>query len=268
MFVKQLLKLLPQHKHYIEVFGGGASLLFAKVPSSGVEVYNDIDSGLVNFYRVLRDEDRFTEFHRLVELTPYSREEHENFRATWEKEDDDVLRAYKFYIACRMSFGAIIHKKGWSYSIATTNRGMSKTVSAYLGSIEGLADVHERLRTVQVDHRDFRTIIKTYIAPGTLLYLDPPYIPETRSELNVYQHEMSLQDHDDLARLLLQYPQMAMLSGYNHEAYDDLVANGWELYEIDRITCYSSGKDISKRTECIWLNPAAVCARNRQPPLL
>lgn len=268
MFVKQLLKLLPQHKHYVEVFGGGASLLFAKAPSGGVEVYNDIDSGLVNFYRVLRGKDKFMEFRRLVELTPYSREEHENFRTTWAYEGDDILRAYKFYITCRMSFGAIINKPGWSCSVSDARRGISKSVSAYLGSIEGLVDVHRRLRTVQIDHRDFSVIIKTYTAPGTLLYLDPPYVPETRSELDVYRYEMDRRDHEELVELLLQYPQMAMLSGYNHKVYAPLVTNGWRLHEIDRVTCYSSGKDISKRTECIWLSPAAVYARNRQLSLL
>jgi len=52
--VKKLLPLIPQHKIYVEVFGGGASLLFAKEPSP-VEVYNDLNSDLVNFFRVLRD---------------------------------------------------------------------------------------------------------------------------------------------------------------------------------------------------------------------
>ena len=72
--VKKLLKLIPEHKIYVEVFGGGASLLFAKEPSP-IEIYNDIDEGLVNFFRVLRDPEKFGKFYAKAVLTPYSRAE-------------------------------------------------------------------------------------------------------------------------------------------------------------------------------------------------
>ena len=56
--VPHLLKLMPPHKLYVELFGGGAALLFSKPPSP-IEVYNDIDSNLVNLFRVLRDDKLF-----------------------------------------------------------------------------------------------------------------------------------------------------------------------------------------------------------------
>jgi len=59
--VNKLLPLIPKHHTYVEVFGGAANLLLAKEPSA-VEVYNDIDSGLVNFFRVIRDKDKFKRF--------------------------------------------------------------------------------------------------------------------------------------------------------------------------------------------------------------
>lgn len=95
--VAKLLPLIPPHRIYVEPFGGGASLLFAKKPSP-VEVYNDLDSGLVNFFRVLRDPKKFERLHKLVSLTPYSREEYDFCRATWETCDDDVERAYRWYV--------------------------------------------------------------------------------------------------------------------------------------------------------------------------
>lgn len=70
----RLLPLIPPHHTYVEVFGGGAALLFNKEPSP-VEVYNDIDGNLVNFFRVLRDPEKFQRFYQLLQLTPYSREE-------------------------------------------------------------------------------------------------------------------------------------------------------------------------------------------------
>lgn len=76
LMVGKLLKLLPPHRHYVEVFGGGASLLSAKGPAGGVEVYNDIDAGLVHFFRTLRDPKLFWEFYVKAISTPYSRLEH------------------------------------------------------------------------------------------------------------------------------------------------------------------------------------------------
>ena len=74
MLVSKLLPCVPQHKYYCEVFGGSAALLFAKQPAE-FEVYNDTDSGLVNFFRVLRDPEKFQKFYHKVCLTPYSRYE-------------------------------------------------------------------------------------------------------------------------------------------------------------------------------------------------
>jgi len=68
------------------------NLLLAKEPSA-VEVYNDIDSGLVNFFRVIRDKDKFKRFYEQVMLIPYSREEFYYCRDAWRDEEDDILRA-------------------------------------------------------------------------------------------------------------------------------------------------------------------------------
>lgn len=83
MMASKILPYFPEHHTYAEPFGGGASMLFAKPPSP-VEVYNDMDSGLVNFFRVLRDPEAFERFHHLAALTPYSREEYCHCRSTWE----------------------------------------------------------------------------------------------------------------------------------------------------------------------------------------
>ena len=71
--VKKLLPLIPPHEVYVEVFGGAANLLFNKPPSK-VEVYNDINSELVNFFRVLRDDVKWKILQEKLLLTPYSRE--------------------------------------------------------------------------------------------------------------------------------------------------------------------------------------------------
>ena len=104
--LKHIIPLIPQHITYVEVFGGGASLLLNKRKSK-IEVYNDLNSGLVNLFRVVRDKDKYLELQKLLLLTPYSREEYYRYRDTVEENDNDVTKAYKFFIVCRMAFGGI-----------------------------------------------------------------------------------------------------------------------------------------------------------------
>jgi DNA adenine methylase len=100
--IKKLLPLIPPHEVYVEVFGGAAALLFNKPPSK-VEVYNDINSELVNFFHVLRDDVRWKILQEKLLLTPYSREEFE-LACREESGVDDVERARRFYVRIQQSF--------------------------------------------------------------------------------------------------------------------------------------------------------------------
>ena len=262
--VAKLLKLIPSHHTYVEVFGGGASLLFAKKPSL-VEVYNDIDSGLVNFFRVLRDPAKFERFYRLVCLTPYSREEYYYCRDTWETCEDEVERAYRWYIVARMSFGGQFGG-GWGFAITEGVRGISKQCSSWLSIIEMLPQIHQRIMMVQIEHRDFRDIINLYDTKDTLFYVDSPYVPETRRG-GEYEHEMSIEDHKDLVNLLLQVKGKVLLSGYNHPVYQPLEQSGWERHDYET-ACSAVGRTRATgllgrgaciknqmRTESVWVSP-------------
>src|SRR5690606_9021181 len=94
LLAPKLLPLIPEHRTYVEPFGGGASLLFAKEPSP-VEVYNDLDDGLVTLFRVLRHPLLFRIFQRKVALTPYARSEFMECRDSWQ-DCEGVEKAYRF----------------------------------------------------------------------------------------------------------------------------------------------------------------------------
>ena len=89
----KLLPLLPKHREYVEPFFGGGSIFFAKDPAL-VETINDLDSAVMDFFRVLRDQPE--EFLWLAQLTPYSRELYNECRATWRDEPDEVRRAWRW----------------------------------------------------------------------------------------------------------------------------------------------------------------------------
>lgn len=265
----RLLPLIPPHHTYVEVFGGGAALLFNKEPSP-VEVYNDIDGDLVNFFRVLRDPEKFQRFYQLVQLTPYSREEFEYCFDTLKDSTDDVERAYKFFVVARMSMSGmgVLGVRRWSYVISESYRGMSENVSKWLSVIERLPEFHARVMRVQIENDDFRRIIPRYDTKETLFYCDPPYVSETRGHVR-YRCDMTVEDHKDLVELLLSARGMVLLSGYQHPVYAPLEDAGWTRLDFPT-ACYAvvrsrgsglQGKGAARtkvpRVESVWINPKA-----------
>jgi len=274
----KLLPLIPKHHTYVEVFGGAANLLLAKEPSP-VEVYNDIDSGLVNFFRVIRDKDKFQRFYEQITLMPHSREEFLYCRDTWENEEDDVIRAVKWFVVARQSFSGK-HGAGWGYAVTESGKGMAKNVSSWFSGIELLPEVSERFLRVQIEHNDFRKILKAYDTEETFFYLDPPYVLETRRGGEVYPNEMTLSDHEELVNLLLHVKGKAMLSGYEHSVYKPLEQAGWTKKQMES-RCWITGKTKGtkhiynkenkhklKRTECVWLSPNCETIPKTQLELL
>ena len=264
--VAKLLPLFPQHHTYVEPFGGGASLLFAKLPAP-VEVYNDLDSGLIEFFRVLRDPAQFARLHRMVEATPVSREEYDRCRDTWQDCDDPVERAYRWYVVARMSFGGRFGA-GWGSNVTASRCGMAATCSKWLSIIELLPQIHARLMRVQIEHADWRVILDRYDTPRTLFYLDPPYVHGTRTDTR-YACEMTDADHADLVDVLLGIRGKAILSGYDHEIYAPLEAAGWVCHDWET-ACSAAGRTrasgiqgegsalaMQARTESAWISPRA-----------
>ena len=72
----------PAHKVYCEPFFGSGAVFFNKTPVY-TETINDIDGNIVNLFKVCREQPE--ELARLVEFTPFSREE---FTACYQKADD------------------------------------------------------------------------------------------------------------------------------------------------------------------------------------
>lgn len=75
LLTNKLIKLIPEHQCYVEVFAGAAWLLFKKEPSK-VEVINNINVDLVNLFRVLQW--HLEEFLRYFKWLLVSREEYDN----------------------------------------------------------------------------------------------------------------------------------------------------------------------------------------------
>lgn len=261
--VKKILPLLPEHETYVEVFAGGASLLFAK-DISKIEVINDLNSGIVNFFRVLRNPEMFKKFQALISLMPYSREEYLNCRDTWMHSEDDVERAVRWFMVVRQCLGGVFGS-GFGTSVTSGNHGMATNVAGYLRAVNRLPETAARLRMVQIEHRDFRKILKQYDRPKTLFYLDPPYVGMTRKSKKVYEHEMTDQEHEEWVEMATNMKGKVVISGYENPIYRPLETAGFKRHDF-RTTCHVAGRtsktgllgagsatENQERTESLWI---------------
>lgn len=133
-----IIEHMPPHKHYVEPYSGGLSVLLRK-PFDGIsEVANDLDSQLTTFWRVLQSEDTFLAFRRRLEATPFSEVE---FLQSARKGKDEIEKACFFFTRCRQS------RQGLGKDFATlsrnrTRRNMNEQVSAWWTAIEGLEEIY------------------------------------------------------------------------------------------------------------------------------
>jgi len=246
--------LLPHHHTYVEAFGGAAAVLFAKNPAN-LEVYNDVDSGLVTFFRALRD--RPEALQRALRLTPYARQEFTVCRDTWKSTGEDVERARRWYVRMRQAFGCPA-SVSWGYERDGSLSGGTRARS-FASTVDELHRFAERFRTVQIEHDDWQKVLDRYDSPGACFYLDPPYHPATRGRLtrsNGYRHELTAADHQRLVETVLQMRASIVLSGFDHPSYTALEQDGFERLEFDHhITASLAGR--RPVTEVIWRRVAA-----------
>lgn len=164
----------------------------------------------------------------------------------------DVQAAVAFFTRCRQS------RAGGFKSFATlsrnrTRRHMNEQAAAWLNCVEGLADVHDRLKRVVVLCDDAMKVIQQQDGERTLFYLDPPYLPKTRAAPDAYQHEMDESQHIAMLETIKQWRGRVMLSGYPNELYDQTL-NGWTRYDRKIDNKVSGGKTKRKMTESLWRN--------------
>jgi DNA adenine methylase len=248
----------PDHQCYVEPFAGAASVLIQK-PRSPLEVYNDLDGAVVNFFRVLRqDPDQLI---RSLSLTPYSRAEYE---LSYEPTDDELEAARRFYVRAYMSIGGATGqwRTGWRYQAKAEN--VWKSAADGFADIDHLYAIAHRFRGVQIENDDAIAVMERFDRPETLFYLDPPYVFDTRSKWAgvAYQHELSDDDHVELATRARDIQGLVIISGYPSELYErELEDYGWVRVETSART-NSTANNNRRSTEAIWISPRTDQALN------
>ncbi len=163
---KQIIQMLPEHITYVEPFAGGAQVLFHKPPSN-VEVLNDLDFDIVNFFRVCQW--HYEELVRYLRFSLVSRKLHEMHLVTNPATLTDIQRAGRFFFLQKNSFGGLILKQKFHYGVTHPSNYNPERIPEIIGR------THERLQKVQIESLPYQDVLQRYDRPTTVFYLDPPY---------------------------------------------------------------------------------------------
>lgn len=252
-----LLPLLPETIHYCEPFGGSAAVLLNRKPAA-VETYNDIDGEVVNFFRVLRNEQE--ELIKAIALTPFSREEFRIAITPPTEKISDFERARRFFVRARQVRTGLAQTASlgrWAHCKLTTRAGMAGAVSRWLGSVDGLSEIVQRLLRVQIENAAAIEVIGRFDSGETLFYCDPPYPHESRADKKAYGYEMSDDEHRKLAEVLHNVRGKVAVSGYHCELFDELYRD-WNYIDAPAKKAHSTnsrvGGEKRERVEVLWVN--------------
>ena len=185
---KRIISLLPEHTTYVEPFAGGAQVLFHKQPSN-VEVLNDLDYDIVNFFRVCQW--HYEEFVRYLRYSLASRKLHELHLATDPATLTDIQRAGRFFYLQKNSFGGLILKQKFHYGVTQPSNYNLLRIP------EIIEKTHKRLQRVQIESLPYEKVLEKYDRPTTCFYLDPPYW-----ERKLYKFNFSVADFCNLEQRL------------------------------------------------------------------
>lgn len=171
--IKTIIPILPPHKCYVEPFFGGGWILFAK-DKSQVEVINDINSELINFYEVIRTKEK--EFVERMNMVLKSRELFLEYRSTLDdKTLSDVERAFRFYYVNQNAFSGLIRYNKQGKCNSSFAGSPDKEAQSSFWDIGKIKDSHMRLRETIIENDTYENIVKRYDREETLFFLDPPY---------------------------------------------------------------------------------------------
>jgi DNA adenine methylase len=244
---KQIIELIPEHTCYLEPFCGAAWILFGKPPSK-VEIINDIDGELINFFRVLKSQPE--QFLASFEWNLVSRAEFEALAQINLSTLSDIERAHRFYYLIMAAWGGELNYPRFQTSITDGGHG-NRLIGALKTLRERVEPIHKRLSTVIIENLDWRECIKRYDREGAFMYIDPPY---PGNGVNYLYNMRTWEEHEELAKRLRQANCKWILSSYDNEKIR-------ELYSEYTIIPVSSTSGMGKKhdnTERVVVNEVFI----------
>lgn len=243
ILAKSILALIPKHKTYVEPFFGGGAVFFAKPKSvSEIEVINDINKYVFNFYNVCRDYDKFMQLKHKIKYTLHCRKTHEIAKQILkDTTQNEIDKAWAFWVQTNMSYLCNVFG-GWSYRRVGTAE--AKTTHNKREAFD--ERIYERLKDVYIDNKDVLQVILAWDSEQTFFYLDPPYFNSDCGHYSGYNKD----DFANLLSVLKSIKGKFLLSSYP----SDLLSFEMRDYTILQKQVAMGAKKGKYKTECFTLN--------------
>lgn len=225
-----IIAKFPRHTTYVEPFAGGAQVFFQKVPSK-VEVINDLDGELVNFYRVCQS--HHEELVRYMRFMLLSREWFERLHKAQIEDLTDIQRAARYFYLQKSAYGGrVAHQNYAIHVIQRPNFSPPRTQQI-------IADTHQRLARAQIERLPYMTVLTKYDRTSTFFYLDPPYY-----DVRLYHHNFEHEDFVKMASVLSDLKGRFLLSINEHPEIRRMFSN----FQIESVPItYSLHRNAGKR---------------------
>ena len=261
---KDIVPMIPEdHQTFVEVFCGSASVALAK-GRSHIEVLNDVDGEVANFFEVVREAELRRELMERLLWTPYSRQVFAEL-CDMAPPADPVRRAWRFWAIARQCFGGYRPaNNGRSFAGTTRGRWRRSISSRHCAGgdaatlhkqIDALDTIGERLRGVYVERKDFAYVLDRWDRDTTVFYCDPPYVGTE----GYYDNGcFGAVRHMELANMLNRIRGRALVSYYPHESLEELYPEGrWRRTKVLAVKNFN-GTDVGhtkpKRVELVLCN--------------
>ncbi len=236
----QLDELLPEKfSTYIEPFVGGGALFFHLLPADAVLI--DLNSELINFYTVVRDD-----VESLIESLKVHKNQSDYYykiRNLDPSKLSSLDRASRFLYLNKTSYNGLwrTNKKG----VFNVPFGRHKNVRLF--DEENIRLVSLSLKNAKIISGDF-TMALQYAKAGDFIYMDPPYHPLSRtSNFTSYSGKFSEKDQIRLSECFKELDRIGafvMLSNSNTDFIKSLY-KGYDIHTVKatrRINSKSDGR--------------------------
>lgn len=241
--LKHIRPLVPKHNLYTEAFAGGAALFFDKEPTP-VEVINDLNGEIVNFYKTTVT--NFEDLKRKIEVTLHSRTQFNHARYIYNNSEwfTNVERAWALFVLSKMSFASQLDNSfGFDKSKPAMPKKLNYSKAAFDDSLK------LRLERTTIEQDDALKIIKRFDTPEAFHFIDPPYVGSNMGHYSGMFNDECLRD---LLKLLVTLQGKFMLTMYpNDDIKNFASANGWKVVEVERQI--SACKPSARRKQAEWI---------------
>jgi len=245
--VTTILPLIPKHTLYAEVFVGGGAIFWSKPPSN-VEVINDTNRELINFYEVVQNE--FVDLEKMIRISLHSRSIHRDASVIYNNPHmfSRIQRAWSVWVLAAQSFSSMLDGS-WGYDKAkgTTSNKITNKRNAFT------EDYAIRIQNVQIECTDALRIIKSRDFEDAFFYCDPPYFNSDCGHYDGYTKE----DFEMLLKTLSGIKGKFLMSSYPSDILNEYTkAEGWCTKQLEQTVSVanSTGAPQKKKIEVMTAN--------------